>query len=347
MENNEQQVESTPSQDFNPWEDNQVTTPVQEVINTPEVVEETPVVEAKEEVIAPVVEPVITEKIVEVEKIVEKMPEFKDDYSKQLFDAIREGKEDLLYDYLSKKNRNYNTMADSDVIREKMKLDNPTWTDEDVDVEMDYKFGDIAELKDLDAIDKEIDPDEYQKAVEFNRSVRQKELLRTREARDARQALNESKKTIEFPNIQQESKVEETPLTQDQIDELNRAWEEKVSSAIPNLSDFTFKVGDEEVSYKITDEDKASQLEYMKDFNGQKVFTDLGWIDKDGNENVLKIAEDLLKLKNFERIVSSSASQMKTTAKKEVIADIKNIDLNKTTTKHEIAPDLGAQLWSN
>lgn len=350
MAENETPVQEKPISELNIW-DVPSGTPQQE---TPPVEAEAPVetpTQEPEPVKEPVkeevkVEPVVTEKIVEVEKIIEKLPEFKDEYSKRIFDAIQEGKENELYDYLVRKNKDYEVMSDIDVVKEKLKNDNPTWTQKDIDAEVKFKFGTLPAKKNLDDIDRELNPEEYDRAVEFNDQIDHKELLLTREARDARIALNETKKTIEFPKIAQEAAPKANEPTQEEIDESNRIWESHVDQEMPKLSDFKFKVGNEEVSYKITDEDRTNQTEYMKGFSGEKVAKDLGWIDENGNENVLKIAEDMLFLKNKEKIIASTATQMKTSATKEVVADIKNIDLNTSGTSSPTpAQDIGALLW--
>lgn len=342
MENTETTTEQ-PSNDINIWD---TPTTTQEVA-TPEVQAEvtpepTTVTTTETPEVKP--EPVVTEKV--VEKIVEKFPEFKDDYSKALYQSLLEGNDNEVYEYLQKKNKNYETMSDVDVVKEKLRLDNPTWTAKDVDVEMKYKFGDIPAKKDLSEIDQTLDPEAYDRAVQFNDAVDQKELLLTREARDGRIALESTKKNIEFPKIAQPEKEEVKQLTQEEIDELNRKWDAHVDQEIPKLSDFKFKVGDEEVSYKISDEDRVSQNAYMKSFTPDALVKDLGWIDENGNENVLKIAEDVLKLKNLEKIIASAVTQSKVSATKQVVDEIKNVDLNpRSASSPEIGADLGAVLW--
>jgi len=349
MENSETTPIVEPTANLNVWGESASSAPeisnIVEEVQTP-VEPVAPVIETKVEPTLEVkTEPVVPEKVV-VEKIVEKYPEFKDDLSKQLFEAIRDGKEDEVYSYLTKKNKNYDVMADTDVVKEKLKLDNPSWTEKDIEAEMKFKFGSLPSKIDLSEIDKDDDPAEYKRAVEFNESVDHKELLLSREARDARIALNETKKSIEFPSIKEPEAEKPKEYTQEEIDELNRKWESHVAEQMPKLSDFKFKVGDEEVTYKITDEDRASQLDYMKNFDARKMADDLGWIDANGNENVLKIAEDMLKLKNIDKIIASAATQMKTSATKEVVQEIKNIDLNTPHASPQLAQDLGAKIWS-
>lgn len=340
MENNET-TETTPqpipSTEFNLYGETSTSSlAVPEKTTETTSIVEAPVTTATEPKVDPTTttDPVIQEKV--VEKIVEKLPEFKDEYSKQLFEALLEGKDSEVYEYLKTKNTDFNTMSDVDVVKKQMKLQNPTWGDKYIDVEFKNKYGNLAQPKDLSQIDPELDAEDYQKALEYNDALEMKEVLLSQAAIDARIALENTKKTVEFPKITQtEAPVSTQPKTQEEVDELNRKWEEKVTSDMANLSDFKFKVGDEEIVYKITDEDKASQTAYMKEYSGMKMAQDLGWVDADGNENVLKIAEDMLKLKNFDKVVASTATQMKTTATKEVVAEIKNLDLLPTPSTTE------------
>lgn len=282
-----------------------------------------------------------------IEKVVEKLPEFKDDLSKSMYEKIAAGDTKAVYEYLSQINKDYTVMSDYDVVKENLKSNNPNWTDKDIETEMKYKFGTLNQKKDLESIDKDDYPEEYEKALAYNDAIEQKELLLSRDARDARIALEAKKQSIELPKLPNTDSVPSNQPTQEEIDELNRKWEEKVIQQVPNLSDFKFNVNGEEIVYKVTDEDKAAKLAYMKDYNGEKMAKDRGWIDAEGNENPLKIAEDLLKLENFEKIMASAATQMKTTATKELVAGIKNIDL---TPQNIASPQggktLAEEIWS-
>lgn len=276
------------------------------------------------------------ETIKEAEKIVEKYPEFKDEYTKNLYQSLLDGKDDELFQYLSDKKKDYNTMSDVDVVKQKMKLENPTWSEKYIDVEFKSKYGNLAQPKDLSLIDKEYNLEEYEQAEAFNEALETKEILLNQAAVDARLLLESKKQTIEFPKQQKEEVAKEVPLTQDEIDELNRKWDADVEAGVATLSEFKFKVGDEEVVYKITDNDRAKQIAYLKDYQPQKLALERGWINADGTENPTKLAEDLLKLEHLERIIASASTQMKTGAKKEVIAEIKNLNLTKEQSSAEV-----------
>jgi len=315
---------------------------------------ETPVTEVKAEVKSepvvaeiPVTEVAKTEPVVAPVKEAEKRQEFKDDYSRQVYEAVASGKTDELYKYLQEVNIDFNSMSDAEVIKRNMKINNPTWTEKYIDVEFKSKYGNTTlQPKDLNAIDREYSPEEYDEAVQYNDQLETREILLDQAATDARLVLEAQRKTIEFPKINTAENQVEQPMSQDEIDELNLKWEQKVETDLQQLSDFKFKVGDEEVIYKITNEDKVNQIAYMKDYDGLKMAQELGWVDANGSENPLKIAQDMLKIKNFDKIIASAATQMKNSATKGVVAEIKNLDFSKEQTNAEpTGVDIGKLLW--
>lgn len=268
------------------------------------------------------VEEVIAERVVETPKVV--LPDLNDD-AKRIYEALAQGKEDEVLKYLSEKNKDYSTMSDLDVIKENIIKSNPTWNDKDVEAEIKLKYGSNLQKKNLEDIDPELEPEAYERAVEFNERVELRELLLSRDAREARAKLEETKKNIEFPKITEDTILNEP--TPEQIAEANRQWESLVLEEMPKLSDFKYKLNGEEVVYKITNEEKASLTETMKSFNVSEYLTKRGWFDQDGNPNVLRISEDVYRLSNEGKMIGSVATQIKTATRKEVISkDIKNID---------------------
>lgn len=259
------------------------------------------------------------------ERVVEKYPEMSAE-AKQLLDALQAGREEEVFNYLSEKRKDYSTMSDYDVVKENLIRSNPTWTEKDIAIEIKTKYGNLSAKKDLSEIDEDIYPDEYERAVQFNELIDERETILARDAREARRLLDEQKKNIEFPKLTQE--VQNQP-TEAEIAEANQQWEDLVSSEVPKLSDFKYKLNGEDVIYKITDEEKTNLTNTMKNFNASEYLSKRGWYDQDGNPNVLKISEDVYKLENEGKMIGSVATQIKTATRKEVISrDIKNIDMD-------------------
>lgn len=312
-------------------------------VETPEIVTEAPietaVVETQTEVVAEestIVElssePTTKEVIKEVEKIVEKYPEFKSEKAKAIYESILASDDDnaekLFYDYLREKNRDYKVMSDIDVVKTAIEKANPQWNKADIDLELKSKYGDELIKIDLSAIDKELDPSEYDDAVKHNKLVDANLNLIARDARDNRYQLINDQKSLELPKIEKQAtstQVMQEP-TAEEIAENKRTWDARVEEQTKDgLRDFKIKIGDKDFAYKFTDEERASVVNETKDFNFNEFALKRGWIDAEGNSNALKLAEDVQKLNNFEKIIKAFATQSKTQGTKEAIKDIKNI----------------------
>src|SRR6184192_1569150 len=97
---------------------------------TPTVVTETPAAETIETPVVETPAPTTVEVIKEVEKIVEKYPDM-DEYTGEIFQALLDGKEDVLLTYLAEKHRDYKKMSDYDAIKADLLKKNPHYSDED------------------------------------------------------------------------------------------------------------------------------------------------------------------------------------------------------------------------
>lgn len=289
--------------------------------------------------------PQVTEKI--VEKIIEKYPEFENEDAKALFEAFQKGDEDNIYNYLNEKRKNFSVMSDYDVVREGLAKANPKWTEKDIQLELKSKYGGLTEKKDLSTIDQAEYPEEYEKAVAFNERIDAQEMLLARDARDFRISLEEQKKNIQLPKIEQVSTTTTSEPTAEEIAEINRQWETLVINEIPKISDLKFNVNGEEVQYKITDEEKVSLTEKMKKFSAVDYLTERGWFDENGNPNVLKITEDVYQLENRDKMFSSVATKTKNATTKSVVAEIKNVDLSRNGLPPETKKvDAGEAVWN-
>ncbi len=328
--------------------------PVAEVVEEPivevnAVVEEPVVVETPTPEAVVVEEPVVVadapttvEVIKEVEKIVEKYPDM-DEYTGQIFQALLDGKEDELLAYLSSKHRNYKTMSDYDAVKESLRLKNPNWSDDDLDLKIEVQYGDIAKI-DLNKISETESPVEYAEAIEHNKAVERNQKLLRLDAVEGREALEANKKNITLPKIEKPV-VEAIPQpTAEEIAQGRASWESLVVAEVPKVKEFSWKVGDDEnIVYKIDDKGLAENVEFMKNLNSNSLALDLGWMDKDGKQDVGKIAGDVRLIKDIKQIVASAYTQGKTAGAKGTAAEIKNIDLsNKSQSSVAATPaDIG------
>ena len=313
--------------------------------NAPAPVEETvEIVESNEEVVD-VIDEVVNEEVVipqttqEVSAAVSDL----DPNKKALIDAILDGKEDLVYDYFKQKNTDYNQFSDIDVIKTKIANENPGWDADDIELEIESKYGSslLSEKIDLSEIDKDIYPDEYKDALKINKEIDKAEKLLKRDAKETRIILEDLKNNISLPVSERRTVEKDTvstenveasaEYTQEELKQIQADWISAVEKGVPEVSEFKFKLGDEDVSYKITEDEQKQLVDKMKGFNAESYLLERGWLNQDGTPNIKKITEDVYILENNEKIFRSGWTQAKEKAKMDIISkDIKNINLTQS-----------------
>jgi len=261
-----------------------------EPIETPQVNEEAQIEEQEETVSSP-----------EEEYVQEEVQQFS---TEQQFNL--EGMdEDALYEYLSLKKTDYSTVPDIDVVAGFISSEHPNWDTDDIEFELEQKYGSalFEDKVDLAEIDKEIYPDEYKEAVKINKEIDKAQKLLKRDALEKRAELEDLKQNIQLPisgnkqpdNNVSEPSVEETQqgLSPEQIQYLQKQWIDSVERDVPSVNEFKFNLGDEEVSYKVTEVEQQQLVQKMRDFNAESYLVDRGWVNQDGTPNVKKITEDV------------------------------------------------------
>jgi hypothetical protein len=313
--------------------------------NAPAPVEETvEVVESNEEVVD-VIDELVNEEVVIPQTTQEVSAAVSDlDPNKQaLIDAILDGKEDLVYDYFKQKNTDYNQFSDIDVIKTKIANENPGWDADDIELEIESKYGSslLSEKIDLSEIDKDIYPDEYKDALKINKEIDKAEKLLKRDAKETRIILEDLKNNISLPVSERRTVEKDTvstenveasaEYTQEELKQIQADWISAVEKGVPEVSEFKFKLGDEDVSYKITEDEQKQLVDKMKGFNAESYLLERGWLNQDGTPNIKKITEDVYILENNEKIFRSGWTQAKEKAKMDIISkDIKNINLTQS-----------------
>ena len=257
--------------------------------------------------------------------------------------AFEDLDEDELYELLTLKKTNYNEISDIDIVAGLISSEHENWSDEDIQFELEQKYGAalFEEKINLDEIDKDIDPEGYREAVKYNKEIDRAQKLLRRDALEVRAELEQYKANIQLPTskvktvddnvkeVEAEGETEFEGPSPEEVAEHNRRWSELVESEVPSVKEFTFKLEDEDVSYKVTEEEQAQMVQKMKDFNAELYFANRGWVKADGSLDVKKITEDVYILENSEKMFKSGWTQAKEKAKMDIISkDIKNINLS-------------------
>lgn len=249
--------------------------------------------------------------------------------------------EQELYEYLTIKNTDYSQISDLDIMAGFIEGEHTNWDEEDVQFELEQRYGAalFQDKIDLDEIDQDLDPEAYKEAVKLNKEIDRAQKLLKRDAMEKRVELEEIKSNIKLPisgkqpedNVKQEVEKASEPQgpTQEEIERYQQEWIAAVEKEVPTLDEFNFKLGDEDVSFKVTDDEKKQMVETMKNFNAESYLVQRGWVNQDGSPNIKKITEDVYILENNEKMLKSGWTQAKEKAKMDLIGkDLKNIDLS-------------------
>jgi hypothetical protein len=167
------------------------------------------------------------------------------DESKEIYEILKAGKVDELYEYMSKSRADYSSLSTADLLAIKLKQDNPKMSDEDIkDILVhDYQVGYELTEEDKD----NMSPREL---AEWERNKKNADIRARRDAENMRDALEASKKELILPKIETiKPVVGEDPnaITEEQIAQAQEAWELEVDTKLPSTKEFSFEisVGDE------------------------------------------------------------------------------------------------------
>jgi len=231
--------------------------------------------------------------------------EFKDDVSRTLFDAIREGKAD--------------------------------------DVELLFYDQHFVPLKPEQGYD-ESDEDYAGKVKTWQSQVDYAERRLMIEAKVIRPELEKLKSEIKLPDIYNEAGREAESQEEFEIQQQARSiYEKTLDSDFQSFNGFNVSVKDEDVeipiSFNVGEDERLAMKNDLMDFDSDS-YLENRWFFKDGKPNIPQIMADKYLLENREKIFSKIANEA---ASQRVLAHIKrngNININQSPTPQGAKPDL-------
>lgn len=276
----------------------------------------------------------VDELIAAAEKPVNQDINFANDLSKQVFDFLKEGKiDDFISVYEEQKMlRSVDSMETSDVLRLKIKYENPDLSKEEVEEEFLERYG----VEPLD-IDEELDDeDEVQKKKKAHeRQLKAAERLMKKDLKEAKDYLSQKSQEIVLPNIEKTQKQEpaqSTETTQEDLQAIENERKKYIQSVEPAMKELgdstvTYKDDDVEITTKVSidEADKAELKKQMDDFYIMDYFGSR-YIKEDGTFDTKTIAKDLYELKNMNKIIQAHVAQAVQQTKSQLVAGIKNAD---------------------
>jgi hypothetical protein len=274
--------------------------------------------------------------------------EFKDEISKTLFDAIREGKADDVYEVLNQQKRleklttsELNSEIAAEIVKTNIKNKHKGLSNEDVELLFYDQF--FVPLKPEQGYD-ESDDDYAAKVSQWQSQVDYTERRLMIEAKVLKPEIEKLRSEITLPDIYNESgRQAESQAEFEIMQEARSIYERTLDSDFQSFNGFSVSVKDEDVeipiSFNVAEEERLAMKNDLEDFDTDLYFENR-WFNKEGKPNVQQIMADKYLLENREKIFSKIANEA---ASQRLLAHLKkngNININQTPTPQGAKPDL-------
>ena len=276
--------------------------------------------------------------------------EFKDEISRTLFDAIKEGKADDVYEVLNQQKKleklttsELNSEIAAEIVKTNIKNKHKSLSDEDVELLFYDQF--FVPLKPVQGYD-ESDDDYASKVSQWQSQVDYTERRLMIEAKVLKPEIEKLRSEITLPDIYNEiGRDAETQAEFEVMQEARSIYERTLDSDFQSFNGFNVSVKDEDVeipiSFNVAEEERLAMKNDLEDFDTDLYF-ESRWFDKEGKPNVQQIMADKYLLENREKIFSKIANEA---ASQRLLAHLKkngNININQTPTPQGAAPSLNS-----
>lgn len=282
-----------------------------------------------------------------------KEPEFnfENDISKTLFDAIKEGKTDEVYEILNQQKRLEKlTTADVDanlavdIIKTNLANKYKELNSDEIDLLFYEQY--YTPQKPEQGYD-ESDEDYSQKLKAWQSQVDYAERKMIIDAKVYRTDLAKLKADIKLPDISREAEREAESQEEFEMQLAARSiYERTLDSQFQSFNGFNVSVKDGDVeipiSFNVGDDEKVAIKNDLSDFDSDSYFGDR-WFNEDGTPKVQQIMADKYLLENREKIFSKIANEA---ASQRLLAHLKktgNININQPTPQGIPTPSADAE----
>lgn len=233
--------------------------------------------------------------------------QFVNEQSQRLFDAIREGKEDEVFQILDQKRKlsAVDTMPAAEALRLHLQMANRHFSPEDVQDVMEERYAlpsrPVQELH-------ESDEDFAGRESAYQSVVQKVERKMAREAVEAREALKKINQELVLPEIKREVSGAEPTIAQSSadIEKARQTYLQTLERDFSQFNGFSATYKDEEVelpvAYTVDESEKTALKERLKNFDVDGFILSRWFNPKDGSPNAAQIAADVYELENGGRI---------------------------------------------
>lgn len=245
---------------------------------------------------------------------------FENDASEKIFNALREGKEDEIYDYLDRKRKlsAVDKMPGADAIKLHIQQTNPHYTAQDIQDVFEERYT-LPEKPLSDGDD--TDPAYIAQVAKWQASVDKINRRVERDAFTARGELSQLNSKLVLPDIQRVDPAEVAAKKEfEQKQTVARStYLSTLETDASKFNGFNAEYKDEEVTipvnYAITPEEQNNFKSKITEFDIDGYFMKRWWPDgQDGKPNITRLMGDLYLLENqekvFQKMVNESAKKM-------------------------------------
>jgi hypothetical protein len=289
----------------------------------------------------------------EFKKFKEPKEEFKfqDDMSKTLFDAIKEGKTDDVYQILNQQKKLDKLISNEltpdlavDIIKTNIQNKYKDLTSDEVDLLFYDQY--FVPLKPEQSYD-ESDEDYATKVKTWQSQVDYLDKKMMIEAKVIRPELTKLKSELKLPDIYGEAQQEAN--SREELENMQQArsvYEKTLDSDFQSFSGFTVSVKDEDVeipiSFNVAEDERLAMKNSLADFDSDSYFGER-WFAEDGKPKVQQMMADKYLLENYNKILQKVANEA---ASQRMLAHLKktgNININQPTPQGTPTPNANAE----
>jgi len=276
---------------------------------------------------------------------------FQDDMSKTLFDAIREGKTDDIYEILNQQKKIDKLISNEltpdlavDIIKTNIQNKYKDLTSDEVDLLFYDQY--FVPSKPEQAYD-DSDEDYATKVKTWQSQVDYLDKKMMIEAKVIRPELTKLKSELKLPDIYGEAQQEAE--SREEVEKMQQArsiYEKTLDSDFQSFSGFTVSVKDEDVeipiSFNVAEEERLAMKNTLADFDSDSYFGER-WFAEDGKPKVQQMMADKYLLENYNKILQKVANEA---ASQRMLAHLKktgNININQPTPQGTPTPSANAE----
>ena len=276
---------------------------------------------------------------------------FQDDMSKTLFDAIKEGKTDDIYEILNQQKKLDKLISNEltpdlavDIIKTNIQNKYKDLTSDEVDLLFYDQY--FVPLKPEQAYD-DSDEDYATKVKTWQSQVDYLDKKMMIEAKVIRPELTKLKSELKLPDIYGEAQQEAE--SREEVEKMQQArsiYERTLDSDFQSFSGFTVSVKDEDVeipiSFNVAEEERLAMKNTLADFDSDSYFGER-WFAEDGKPKVQQMMADKYLLENYNKILQKVANEA---ASQRMLAHLKktgNININQPTPQGTPTPSANAE----